>query len=555
MFNSRAQIIQHEKYVPSTAQEWDYDYKDNTISLKSNRKFVLDVTGGKCDNHTPIILCYKHGGGNQQFILEKWNDVSLVENIVECIIDNCKFLPKLSQNFLEILNDDEYYDINIEVGNDPHVKIFHAHMAILNYRSSYLRRIFSANKKKNDGTLMHIKLPNILPDIFEIILSGRLSLKECDSSDIIKLLVAANELNLQELITYIQSFLIENKTNWIEQNFNLIYRTSFENDSFLDLQKYCNNLISNEPDKIFKSQHFISIPEKLLTSVIQSDNLQMSEIRIWEYVLKWGISQNPELPSDLMNYSKEDFNTLKNTLHQCIPFIRFYNLTSKEFADKVFPYKRVLPKELRKGLLLSYLDPDNKKGESNPRTFRIVASSDIDSNIITYQHAKIISEWIDRLEINEELDSPYEFKLLFRGSRDGFSPYKFHEICDLQSHTVIIAKVKGNNEIIGGYNPIEWKSADRYSYTKDSFIFSFNNKDRNDNYVLSRINDNQYAINNRSYYGPSFGNGDLIIWGLDISTFCNYCHVRKNSYERSIRETEDRFSIEECEIFQVMKIY
>ncbi|CAB4484536.1 unnamed protein product [Rhizophagus irregularis] len=85
-----AQIIQHEKYVPSTAQEWDYDYKDNTISLKSNRKFVLDVTGGKCDNHTPIILCYKHGGGNQQFILEKWNDVSLVENIVECIIDNCK---------------------------------------------------------------------------------------------------------------------------------------------------------------------------------------------------------------------------------------------------------------------------------------------------------------------------------------------------------------------------------------------------------------------------------------------------------------------------------
>ncbi|PKY23144.1 ricin B-like lectin [Rhizophagus irregularis] len=165
-----AQIIQHEKYVPSTAQEWDYDYKDNTISLKSNRKFVLDVTGGKCDNHTPIILCYKHGGGNQQFILEKWNDVSLVENIVECIIDNCKFLPKLSQNFLEILNDDEYYDINIEVGNDPHVKIFHAHMAILNYRSSYLRRIFSANKKKNDGTLMHIKLPNILPDIFEIIL-------------------------------------------------------------------------------------------------------------------------------------------------------------------------------------------------------------------------------------------------------------------------------------------------------------------------------------------------------------------------------------------------
>ena len=81
-----------------------------------------------------------------------------------------KFLTNLSQNLLEILNDEEYYDITIEVGNDPHVKIFRAHMVILNYRSPYLRRILSTNKKKKDGTLTHIKLPNILPEIFHIIL-------------------------------------------------------------------------------------------------------------------------------------------------------------------------------------------------------------------------------------------------------------------------------------------------------------------------------------------------------------------------------------------------
>ena len=85
------------------------------------------------------------------------------------MIDN-KFLPKLSQNLLEILEDDEYCDITIEVGNDPYIKIFRAHMVILNYRSPYLRRILSTNKKKNDVTLVHIKLPNILPEIFQIIL-------------------------------------------------------------------------------------------------------------------------------------------------------------------------------------------------------------------------------------------------------------------------------------------------------------------------------------------------------------------------------------------------
>ena len=86
------------------------------------------------------------------------------------MVDNKLLLPKLSQNLLEILNDEEYYDITIEVGNDPYVKVVRAHMVILNYRSPYLRRILSTNKKKNDGTLAHIILSNILPKIFSVVL-------------------------------------------------------------------------------------------------------------------------------------------------------------------------------------------------------------------------------------------------------------------------------------------------------------------------------------------------------------------------------------------------
>jgi hypothetical protein len=87
------------------------------------------------------------------------------------MVDN-NLLPKLTQNLLEILNDEEYYDVIIEVGNDPYVRIFRAHMVFLYYRSPYLQRILSTNNnnKKNDGTLTHIKLPNILPEIFQIIL-------------------------------------------------------------------------------------------------------------------------------------------------------------------------------------------------------------------------------------------------------------------------------------------------------------------------------------------------------------------------------------------------
>ncbi|RGB24362.1 hypothetical protein C1646_773207 [Rhizophagus diaphanus] len=418
-------------------------------------------------------------------------------------VDNNQFLPKLSVNLLEILDDDEYYDITIEVGSDPYIKIFRAHMVILNYRSNYLRRILSINKKKNDGTLVQLKLPNILPEIFQIILKyiygGRLSLEECDDTlDIIKILAVAGELNLHELINYLQSFLIQNKTQWIEQNFNLVYQASFENDSFLKLQKYCTNLISKSPDKILKSISFSSIPEKLLVSIIQNNNLQMSEIQVWKYVIKWGLAQNPELPT-------------------------FNNLTSSEFSSEVLPYKKVLPKELYKDLLRIFLNLN-----PNIRPNDKLKVQEINSNIITFQHSELISKWIDKLDITDKSTSSYEFKLILRGSRDGFESDIFHEICDNRSCTITIIKVKGNNQILGGYNPIKWKSGRGYGATKDSFIFSFEDGDDINKHILSRVTNENYAIFNDHTYGPSFGSSDLILRGNSI-------HCIKDSYEKQIR--------------------
>jgi hypothetical protein len=80
-----------------------------------------------------------------------------------------QFFSRLSQNYIEILEDEEYYDITIEVGKDPNVKIFRAHMIILCYRSPFLRRTISSRNNNND-IVAHIKLPNVSPKIFQIIL-------------------------------------------------------------------------------------------------------------------------------------------------------------------------------------------------------------------------------------------------------------------------------------------------------------------------------------------------------------------------------------------------
>src|SRR5947207_10182045 len=98
----------------------------------------------------------------------------------------------------------------------------------------------------------------------------------------------------------------------------------------------------------------------------------------------------------LRDFSKEDFDDLKKTLQQCTPLIKFHNLTSQEFIDKVLPYEDIFPRELYKDLIktfLSLLDPSNKSSDK-PKPY-MTQEINIDSKIITYQHAELILKWIN----------------------------------------------------------------------------------------------------------------------------------------------------------------
>jgi hypothetical protein len=74
----------------------------------------------------------------------------------------------------------------------------------------------------------------------------------------------------------------------------------------------------------------------------------------------------------------------------------------------------------------------------------------------------IISKCIDKMDISEnnklELYLPYKFKLLLRGSRDGFPPKNFMNYVIINPKLFI--KVKGTEEILGGYNPMIWETSD-----------------------------------------------------------------------------------------------
>jgi hypothetical protein len=91
-----------------------------------------------------------------------------------------------------------------------------------------------------------------------------------------------------------------------------------------------------------------------------------------------------------------------------------------------------MPKELYKNLIERFLDNDYNLSEKlEPKIIKEpTVYESIDSKIITVQHAELILKWIDKLEIVDEMKNLYEFKLILRESRDGFTLEKFHKICN-----------------------------------------------------------------------------------------------------------------------------
>jgi hypothetical protein len=90
-------------------------------------------------------------------------------------------------------------------------------------------------------------------------------------------------------------------------------------------------------------------------------------------------------------------------------------------------------------------------------------------------------------------------KLLFRGSKHGWSPDKFHELCDDKGSTISIFKSKANR-VFGGFTQMSWK-ANHGGYKTDerAFIFSMDRKQ------IYKVISNIHAIYCFPSDGPDFG--------------------------------------------------
>ena len=96
--------------------------------------------------------------------------------------------------------------------------------------------------------------------------------------------------------------------------------------------------------------------------------------------------------------------------------------------------------------------------------------------------------------------------MLFSGSTDGWSPSKFHELCDGRGPTITIFKSKAER-VFGGFTQENWDSKSKWIKDERAFIYSI---DKNQIYSVF---DAQKAIYCYSDWGPSFGGCALGVRG------------------------------------------
>ena len=159
-------------------------------------------------------------------------------------------------------------------------------------------------------------------------------------------MIAANEFEIEELTKKLENHLIETKSSWLKSHFSLVYRLIFNGNNFKALEKFCNDIVAKYPSLIFDAEDFNSLQESALVSLLKHDNLQLEEVKIWEYTIKWGIAQNPSLPTNLEEWNDENFTALKTSLQQCLPYIRYFQIPDADIWNKVKPYKKILDKQL-----------------------------------------------------------------------------------------------------------------------------------------------------------------------------------------------------------------
>ncbi|PKB94420.1 hypothetical protein RhiirA5_438818, partial [Rhizophagus irregularis] len=157
----------------------------------------------------------------------------------------------------------------------------------------------------------------------------------------------------------------------------------------------------------------------ILESLLKQDYLALDEIEVWNNLIRWAHAQQPTVNKDPSKWTKDELTLMERTLLRFIPLIRFHDIISEEYYDKVVPYEDLLPKKLKNEIWKFYLVPQVKQIGSLP--------SRNASALINSKHLALFAGWIDKKDKYLKM-IPYEFNLIFRARSFEIDDYEAFQV-------------------------------------------------------------------------------------------------------------------------------
>ena len=183
------------------------------------------------------------------------------------------------------------------------------------------------------------------------IYTGKVTYDSREVINWISLLDVACRFELDNFVITVGDYLVSHQKEWIQHNIFAIHKCALSSSPLNKLLNYCNNIMVSSPEIMFKFDNLANLPKETLITLLKHDELNMKEIDIWTSVIQWATNQVAGLVNDPDSWSSEDVTKVRAIISDCVHHIRFFNITSEDFQEKIFPYDELLTKELRRDIV------------------------------------------------------------------------------------------------------------------------------------------------------------------------------------------------------------
>ena len=279
----------------------------------------------------------------------------------------------LSKDLSKILNKPNLSDVTFLVGESK-VK-FYGHKAILAARSAYFNDVFGGDRATEstvDGeeiepepARFRISLKNLKAESFEKILkyiyTGHIEINDKTVFDYIE---SARILKLDKLT----KLCVEQASKLKLTSSNVIpVLTLAVDNNRSKLVDDCTTFIVSNASDVFKDPSFVKVPHSNLLTLLANDDLNITEIEVFQAVQKWGTLPDRE-----------------EKLKEVLEWVRFPTMESSDISSKVEPSKIVPPAlltEAKKARSQPKMKLDNHRGI--PRKAKSSASNNLARKLTT----------------------------------------------------------------------------------------------------------------------------------------------------------------------------